>query len=86
MEEYEKRKQKKLSKNKQVICVSHQPQLAVSADQNLLIKKLQKGDRTTTTLSKLDTEGRILEVARITDGENPGEAALNHAREMLNNA
>ncbi len=80
------KKLKKLSGNKQVICVSHQPQLAVSASQHLLIKKLQKGDRTATTLTKLDREGRILEVARITDGENPGEAALNHAREMLENA
>lgn len=80
------KKLKKLSCNKQVICVSHQPQLAVSANQHLLIKKLQKGERTATTLTKLDTEGRILEVARITDGENPGEAALNHAKEMLENA
>lgn len=80
------KKLKKLSSSKQVICVSHQPQLAVSANQHLLIKKLQKGDRTATTLTKLDTEGRILEIARITDGENPGDAALNHAREMLENA
>ena len=58
----------------------------MSANQHLLIKKLQKGERTATTLTKLDTEGRILEVARITDGENPGEAALNHAKEMLENA
>ena len=80
------KKLKNLSSKKQVICVSHQPQLAVVADEHLLIRKSLKGNRTTTSLQKLDKDGRVREVARIIDGENPSDAALAHAREMLKDA
>lgn len=80
------RKMAELGKKKQVICVSHQPQLAASAAQHLLIKKTQHSDRTTTGITTLDREGRVREIARIIDGNNPSGAALLHARAMLDDA
>ena len=79
-------KMAELGKKKQVICVSHQPQLAAAAAQHLLIKKTQHSERTTTSLTALDREGRVREIARIIDGDNPSEAALLHARTMLGDA
>ena len=79
-------KLKALGIKKQVICVSHQPQLAAIANQHLLIKKSSDGNRTTTSVTELDTKGRISEVARIIDGANPSEAALLHAKVMIENA
>ncbi len=80
------RKLKALSLNKQVICVSHQPQLAVVAENHLLIKKQQSGDRTVTGVSVLDHDQHIREIARIIDGDNPSEAAILHVKAMLNDA
>ncbi len=80
------KKLQKLGRSKQVICVSHQPQLAVSAKTHLLIKKGVSGDRTTTKLTVLDYDSRIAEVARIIDGANPSEAALLHAKAMIDDA
>lgn len=80
------RKMSALSRKKQVICVSHQPQLAVAADSHLLIEKSQHKDRTTTGISELDYDARVREVARIIDGNNPSEAAIIHARTMIDNA
>lgn len=80
------RKLKSLADKKQVICVSHQPQIAVMASQHLFIQKTQNGDRTTTGVTALDYDERIAEVARIIDGSNPSGAALAHAKEMIDNA
>lgn len=79
-------KLKKLGDKKQVICVSHQPQLAAKALNHLLIKKSSDGERTTTTVTPLDYNGRIREVARIIDGNNPSDAALAHAKAMIDDA
>jgi len=73
----------KLGENKQVICVSHSPQLAAVADNHYVIKKAESGDRTLTSVTKLNTEERVLEIARIIDGENITETAMKHAKEML---
>lgn len=72
-----------LSKDKQIICVSHQPQLAAAADNHLKIEKLDDNQRTVTRLTKLSQEERISELARIIDGDNITETAINHAKEML---
>lgn len=72
-----------LSKGKQVICVSHQPQLAAAADNHCMIKKREDGERTVTELHRLSAEERITELARIIDGDNITETAINHAKEML---
>lgn len=72
-----------LSKGKQVICVSHQPQLAAKADNHYMIKKREDGDRTVTEIRLLAMEERISELARIIDGDSLTETAINHAKEML---
>lgn len=80
---------KKLSaigRGKQVICISHLPQLASMADNHYLIQKNMDGDMASTTLLELDTEGRELELARIIDGGEITELARSHARQMLKNA
>lgn len=75
-----------VAKTKQVICVSHQPQLAAAALNHLLIKKKTDGERTVTTVTTLGYDERIREVARIIDGNNPTDAALAHAKVMIDNA
>lgn len=75
-----------VAKTKQVICVSHQPQLAAAASNHLLIKKKTDGERTVTTVTTLGYDERIREVARIIDGNNPTDAALAHAKVMIDNA
>ncbi len=72
-----------LSKFKQVICVSHLPQLAAIADNNFKIEKLSDNEKTTTKISLLNYEERLKELARMIDGENVTNASLEHAREML---
>ncbi len=72
-----------LGKFKQVICVSHLPQLAAMADNNFKIEKLSDNEKTTTKISLLSYEERLGELARMIDGENITNASLEHAREML---
>ncbi|MBE6928330.1 MAG: DNA repair protein RecN [Ruminococcaceae bacterium] len=72
-----------VSKNKQVLCVTHLPQLAALADTHLLIAKAEQGGRTYTTVEPLDFEGRKTELARIIGGTNITEITLQSAAEML---
>lgn len=75
-----------IAKNKQVICITHLPQLTAMADNHYLIQKNTEGEMASTTLKELDEEGRELELARIIDGGEVTELALNHAKQMLENA
>ena len=72
-----------LSKGRQVICVSHQAQLAATADNHYVIKKQEEADRTVTKIRELKMEERVTELARIIDGDNITETAIKHAKEML---
>lgn len=76
-------KLKEVSVNSQVLCVTHQAQIAALADNHYLIKKQYEQGRTFTNVSPLDYEGRINEVARIIGGVNITEAALVHAKAMI---
>ena len=73
-------KLKAIGRDKQVICISHLPQLAAAADNHFLIIKDIDGELASTTLRELDTDGRVHELARIVGG---GEAGESYAREML---
>ena len=73
-------KLKEIGKTKQVICITHLPQLAAAADNHFLIVKNVEGELARTTLKELDTDGRVNELARIVGG---GTAAEEYAREML---
>lgn len=76
-------KMRALSRTHQVICVTHSPQIAAKADAHYLIKKSEKGGRAITSVSKLDEENHILEIARIASGARPSQAAIAHARELV---
>ena len=73
-------KLKQIGQNTQVICITHLPQLASVADTHFLIEKDVDGALARTTLTKLDTDGRVAELARIVGG---GAAGEEYAREVL---
>lgn len=79
-------KLREIGKIRQVICVTHLSQIAVMADNHLMIEKKIIGDRTETAVNQLDFEGRTSEIARIMGGENPSSLMLNTAREELKRA
>ena len=68
---------------KQVLCVTHLPQIAAMGDTHLLIAKAERDGRTFTTVTPLDLEGRKRELARIIGGEHITETTLKSAEEML---
>jgi DNA repair protein RecN (Recombination protein N) len=76
-------KLKSVARHKQVLCVTHLPQLAAMADTHLLIAKAERDGRTYTTVTPLDREGRMRELARIIGGANITETTLKSAAEML---
>ena len=77
-------KLKSVSNGRQVICVTHQAQIAALADSHYLIKKDVKDDKTFTSVLRLTFEQRKYELARIIGGINITDITLRHAEEMLN--
>ena len=76
-------KLRSVARNKQVLCVTHLPQLAAMGDTHLLIAKGERDGRTYTTVTPLDLEGRKKELARIIGCANITETTLKSAEEML---
>ncbi len=76
-------KLKQVSRNRQVLCITHLAQIAALADHQLLISKHVEGERTFTQVQELDFEGRKREVARIIGGEQVTDLQLQMAEEML---
>ena len=76
-------KLKSVARNKQVLCVTHLPQIAAMGDTHMLIAKSERDGRTYTTVTPLDHEGRTREVARIIGGAAITETTLKSAEEML---
>lgn len=72
-----------VSKGKQVMCVTHLPQIAAMADNHYLIAKHEKSGRTYTQVAELDREGRRKELARLHGGDNITETTLASAEEQL---
>ena len=72
-----------ISKNRQIICITHLPQLASAANHHFLIKKEKGENRTFTKISALDQEGRVNEIARMIGGTTITDKTLAHAEEML---
>lgn len=79
-------KLKQISRLRQVLCVTHLAQMAVMADNHLLIEKNIQGDRTVTTVRTLNHEQRKYEIARIMGGENITELMLENAEQYLKDA
>ena len=72
-----------LSRGKQVLCITHLPQIAAIADNHDLIEKTERNGRTYTEVRELDRNGRALELARMHGGENISELTLASAEEQL---
>lgn len=80
------KKLSQLSADSQVLCVTHQAQIAAFADNHLFISKTVRDERTFTRVESLDENGRVQELARIVGGEEITDSALNHARQLLSAA
>ena len=76
---------KELANARQVICITHQPQIAGKADAHFLVYKALKNDIVTAGVRLLDTDERIVAIAKMLSGEKPTAAALENAREMVMN-
>ena len=76
-------KLKELSRAVQVMCVTHQPQIASLAEHHFVVEKTSNKNRTSITVRSLDAADRIEEIARMLAGQKVTEAARTNAREML---
>lgn len=74
---------RKLGKTHQVVCVTHQPQIAASGHQHLKVEKQELKKKTTVTVLTLNDQQRVDEIARMLGGLSITEHALQHAKEML---
>ncbi|HZB47139.1 MAG TPA: DNA repair protein RecN, partial [Pyrinomonadaceae bacterium] len=79
-------KLKSLARTNQVLCVTHQAQIARFADTHLLVHKRGLGGRTQVAARRLDRASRVEEIARMLTGAEITDAARRHAREMLKTA
>lgn len=75
-----------IARKKQVLCVTHLPQIAALADRHFVVEKTQQQSRTTSDVHILDEDGRIREISRLVGGAEESESALQHARNMLDAA
>lgn len=76
---------KELSTSRQVICITHQPQIAGKADAHFFVYKEIVDNAVKTNIRKLSTDERITAIAKMLSGEKPTAAAMENAREMLMN-
>ena len=74
---------KKLSKSHQLIAITHLPQIAGLADHHYAIEKVEKGDRVSSSIQKLNVKERITEVAKLLSGEKITESSLKSAKELI---
>jgi DNA repair protein RecN (Recombination protein N) len=74
---------KNLAKKRQVICITHQPQIAGKADAHYFVYKQVRGESIKTNIRLLGQEERITAIAQMLSGEKPTAAALENAREMV---
>jgi len=76
---------KELAASRQVISITHQPQIAGKADAHFFVYKTVTGNAITTSVRQLTTDERIVAIAKMLSGEKPTAAALENAREMVMN-
>jgi DNA repair protein RecN (Recombination protein N) len=75
---------KELSLKRQVICITHQPQIAGKGNAHFYVSKELKGDQVNTRIDLLHGESRIVVIAKMLSGEKPTPAAMENARELVN--
>ena len=74
---------KELADSRQIICITHQPQIAGKAEAHFFVYKELKGHTVNTNIRQLSNEERIMAIAKMLSGEKPTAAALENAREMV---
>lgn len=74
---------KQMAKNHQLISISHLPQIAAKADTHFLVYKDNKSDQTVSLIKKLESTGRVEEIAKMIGGSKPSAIALENARELI---
>ena len=74
---------RQLGRDRQVLAVTHLPQVAACADHHLLVSKQMAGRQTLSTVAPIGHEARVLELARMLGGSEKSEVSLAHARELL---
>ena len=72
-----------LGQARQVLCITHQPQIAAKGQAHLYVYKVQDGNTTHTHVRMLETDERVVHIARMIGGDPPSKAALEHANELL---
>jgi len=75
---------KELSQKRQVICITHQPQIAGKGNAHFYVYKEAEGDAVSTKIRLLDADSRIIVIAKMLSGEKPTAAAMENARELVN--
>ncbi|WP_151980488.1 DNA repair protein RecN [Acinetobacter guerrae] len=70
-----------LAQHVQLLCITHQPQVAAQSDQHLLVKK-QQTDPASSTIIELDEQQRVLELARMSGGVEINDTTLQHAKQL----
>ena len=76
-----------IARYRQVLCVTHLPQIAAMADRQYLIEKSFNGERTVTNVSVLDAQGRVEELSRMLSGaEGQTKSAVEHAKALISEA
>lgn len=76
----------KLSKDVQLIAVSHLPQIVALGDNNLLIKKIETDGKTVSVIEKINGEKLVAEIVRLIGGTSESPSAIAHAKELIKNA
>ena len=79
-------KMRAIALRKQVLCVTHLPQIAAQGDAHFRVEKYTESDRTQTNVVRLDEDGRTHEISRLVGGSEDSESSLTHARHMLEEA
>ena len=75
-----------IARTRQVLCITHLPQIAALGDTHYLVEKVSAEDRTDTHVRRLDHEGRVRELSRLVGGAEDSESSLSHAGHMLEDA
>ena len=74
---------KDLGKKKQIICITHLPQIAAKSEKHFIVEKKEENNRTLSSVRELNTEEKLNEIARIMKGDKITDATLEHARELM---
>ena len=74
---------KNMSENRQIIAITHLPQIAAKADYQFKVYKDDVNQQTESNITLLNEEERVVEIAKMLSGENPSQAALANSRELL---